>query len=341
MDTIGAAPFPWQMTAWQQLHTRMSNARLPHALLVSGVSGTGKVLFARAFAQLALCRHPDAGHPCGNCNACVQFRAGSHPDYRHLAIPEDKTVITVAQVRELIAGLDLTSQHGGRKVAVIEPADAMNAASSNALLKTLEEPGAGTLLILVSARPARLPATIRSRCQMLRMLPPALEQALDWLTAQSPRADWPVLLGLAGGGPLAALQLAASPQAEARLEMFRALEEMRSGRRNPLSCAKDWSAKDVDIMLTLRLLQSWIMDLIALASGTDAAVINKDAMPLLQSAAQGIHLRGLHGMLGRLNEAVALASTSVNRQLLLESLLLGWADGLKAFEAAPLAARGG
>jgi DNA polymerase III subunit delta' len=340
-EEIGTAPFQWQEAVWRQLHARMLNARLPHALLICGVSGTGKLQFAQRFAQLALCHAPESGQPCGKCSACNQFRAGSHPDYRHVGIPEDKSVITIAQMRELIADLNLTSQHGGRKVALIEPADAMNAASANALLKTLEEPGAGTLLMLVSARPARLPATIRSRCQLLRMLPPTQEEALAWLSDRSPRKDWPVLLGLAGGGPLAAVQFAASAQFEARLEMFRALEEIRLGRRNPIACAKDWNAKDMDMMLTLRLLQSWIMDLIALASGAEAAVVNRDAMPLLQTAMQGIHLRGLHGMLGRLNEAVVLASSSVNQQLLLESLLSDWAEGLKTLEAAPLAARGG
>jgi DNA polymerase III subunit delta' len=337
----GTVPFPWQVATWQQLHARMQDERLPHALLISGVPGTGKTPFARHFAQLALCHRPESGQPCGGCSSCTQFRAGSHPDYRYVTIPEDKTVITIAQVRELIADLSLTSQHGGRKVALVEPADAMNAASANALLKTLEEPGAGTLLILVSARPARLPATIRSRCQMLRMLPPTSDLSMGWLNQHAPRKDWPVLLGLAGGGPLAALQLAASPQVEARLDMFRALFEIRSGRRNPVLCARDWSSKESDMMLTLRLFQSWVMDLVALASGAADAVINKDALELLQSTAQGIHLRGLHGMLGRLNEAVALANTSVNRQLLLESLLSDWAEGLKTLEAAPLAARGG
>ncbi|MGH7193174.1 MAG: DNA polymerase III subunit delta', partial [Candidatus Saccharimonadales bacterium] len=256
LNEIGVGPFPWQATAWEQLYSRMQSDRLPHALLVCGVPGTGKGLFAKAFAQLALCHSPESGTACGRCSACNQFRAGSHPDYRYVTVAEDKSVIAIAQIRELIAHLSLTSQHGGRKVALIEPADAMNTASANALLKTLEEPGAGTLLILVSARPARLPATIRSRCQMLRMLPPAADHALGWLNAQSSRKDWPVLLGLAGGGPLAAVELAGSPQAEARLEMFRALEEIRSGRRNPVLCARDWSGKDSDVMLTLRLFQS-------------------------------------------------------------------------------------
>ena len=336
-----SAPLPWQSAAWQQLYQRMQGGRLPHALLLYGVPGTGKLLFAKNFARLALCRAPDAGQACGSCPACAQFAAGSHPDFHLVRVPEDKTIISVAQMRDLIAELGLTSQHGGRRVAIVEPADAMNTAAANALLKTLEEPGAGTLLILVSSRPARLPATIRSRCQLLRMLPPARGQAADWLNRQKQRPDWPVLLGVAGGGPLAALELAESPQAGRRLELFEALAEVRAGRRNPLACAKDWSAKENDLLLTLRLFQSWTMDLIRLESGTAESIVNQDAMPLLQTTAQGIHLRGLHGLLSRLNDAVAVAGTSVNRQLLLESLLVEWADGLKTVAAAPLAARGG
>ncbi|HET7923006.1 MAG TPA: DNA polymerase III subunit delta' [Gammaproteobacteria bacterium] len=336
----GTAPLPWQRAAWQQLNAGAERGRLPHALLLSGVSGTGKRLFARAFAQRILCQAPEQGCACGVCRACAQFQAGSHPDYHELGIPEDKTVITVPLVRELIGALSLTSQYGGRRVALIEPADAMNTAAANALLKTLEEPGSDTLLMLVTARPARLPATIRSRCQVLRMLPPSADDALAWLSAHAPRKDWPVLLGLAGNAPLAALRLAAAPESGTRLEMFHALADMAAGKLNPLGYAREWSAKDADVLLILRLFQSWIMDLIALANGADGAVINRDAMPLLQSTVQGIHLRGLHAMLARLNEAVALTGTTVNRQLLMESLLMAWADGLKTLEAAPLAARG-
>jgi len=334
-------PLPWQLATWQQLHGRMRDGRLPHALLLYGVPGTGKLLLARNFARLALCRAPQDGLACGTCPACTQFAAGSHPDFHFVGIPEDKTIISVAQLRELINALGLTSQHGGRRVAIIEPADAMNTAAANALLKTLEEPGADTLLLLVTSRPARLPATIRSRCQLVRMLPPARESAVAWLGSQAPRPDWPVLLGVAGGGPLAALQLADSPQAGKRLDMYQTLAEVRAGQRNPLTFAKEWSAKDADFVLTLRLFQCWVMDLIMLKSGTEAGIVNRDALPLLQTTAQGLHLRGLHGLLNRLNDAVAVAATSVNRQLLLESLLVDWADSLKTVAAAPLAARGG
>ncbi|MGA9853443.1 MAG: DNA polymerase III subunit delta' [Gammaproteobacteria bacterium] len=338
-----SVPLPWQIESWQRSGTWLASGKLPHALMITGAAGTGKELFARAFAALALCRHPESGRACGRCPSCHQFAAGAHPDYHFVTVPEDKTGILVEQIRELARELVLTSQHGGRKIAVLSPADAMNVNAANSLLKTLEEPTAETLLMLVTARPARLPATVRSRCQVLRVATPAADGSTQWLNSQETRNDWPALLGIAGGGPLMALQLAQNSLVQERLRFFQVLAELRSGRRNPVKYAAEASREPLP--LVLRLLQSWVMDMITLATTLDAgehpAIINSDALALLQSTIEGLNLRGLHAYLGRLNEAVALAATPVNGQLLLENLLVEWADGLQALGRAPLAARGG
>lgn len=334
-----AAPLPWQAAAWERLGVRLAAGRLPHALLLAGVAGTGKELFARAFARLTLCLNPRQNRPCGACRSCRTFLAGAHPDWRCVTVEEARSVITVDQIRELGAQLTLTGQRGGRKAALIVPAEAMNLAAANSLLKTLEEPPAGTLLLLVSANPARLPATIRSRCQRLAMPAPARELALGWLNDREPRQDWPALLGLAGGGPLLAQQLAREEFIGQRLTFYRQLAEVAAGRHNPLALAAEAAKHDLPVVL--RLLQAWVMDLIALKSGASAQpLINGDAATLLQTAAQGIHLRGLHVHLSRVQTAVRLAATSVNRQLLLENLFADWGDGLRAVQAEPLAAAG-
>ncbi|MGB9430229.1 MAG: DNA polymerase III subunit delta', partial [Gammaproteobacteria bacterium] len=310
VQEFGTIPLPWQQDNWRHAVARLESSRLPHALMISGTAGTGKESFAQAFAALALCKHPDNAHACGICSACHQFNASTHPDYHFVTVPEDKTGILVDQIRELTQKLALTSQYGGRKIAVLSPADAMNANAANSLLKTLEEPPAGTLLMLVTAHPARLPATIRSRCQMLRMAAPASDQAIQWLNSREPRSDWPALLAIAGGGPLRALQLSATPLAQERLRFYQLLVEIKAHRRNPLSSAADASREGVP--LVLRLLQSWIMDLITLATLADTeapAIDNADARALLQSALKGLNLRALHAYLGRLNEAVALSTT--------------------------------
>lgn len=337
-----SVPLPWQVTQWQRVGTWLQSGHLPHALMLTGVVGCGKQLLASAFAALALCQHPEHGQACGHCPACHQFAVGTHPDYHRVTIAEDKNAILVDQIRELCATLALTSLHGGRKIAVLSPADAMNDNAANSLLKTLEEPSPDTLLILVTAQVARLPATIRSRCQNLNMITPPASTALDWLNGIEPRADWPALLRMAGGGPLLAMQLAQARLVCERLDMFRMLLELRSNARNPLQYAAELAHEPLP--LVLRLLQTWTMDLVRLATvgeTTPPALINVDAGTLLQSALAGLNLRALHAYLGRLNQAVALAASPVNGQLLLEDILLQWADGLHSLNAEPLAAAGG
>ncbi|MGH8398740.1 MAG: DNA polymerase III subunit delta' [Gammaproteobacteria bacterium] len=337
-----SVPLPWQEEIWQRTGAWLASGKLPHALMITGPVGTGKELFAQAFAALVLCRHPESGCACGQCSSCHQFRAGAHPDYHYVTIPEDKSGILVDQIRELARMLALTSQHGGRKIAVLSPADAMNTNAANSLLKTLEEPTAESLLLLVTARPTRLPATVRSRCQLLRIATPTADTTTQWLKGMEARNDWPALLGIAGGGPLMAMQLAQNELIRERLRFYQTLVELRTRRKNPLTAAVDMGREPLP--LVLRLLQSWVMDLIVLATldgREQPQLVNDDALMLLQSALKGLNLRSLHAYLSRLNEAVALATTPVNGQLLLENLLMEWADGLQNFATAPLAARGG
>ncbi|MGH8308014.1 MAG: DNA polymerase III subunit delta', partial [Gammaproteobacteria bacterium] len=261
---IQAVPLPWQKEIWQRTGAWMTSGKLPHALMITGPAGTGKELFAQAFAALALCRHPESGRACGQCASCHQFRVGAHPDYHYVTIPEDKTGILVDQIRELAQTLALTSQHNGRKIAVLSPADAMNTNAANSLLKTLEEPSAETLLILVTARPTRLPATVHSRCQVMRIAAPVADTATQWLNNLEARNDWPALLGIAGGGPLMAMQLAQNGLVRERLRFYQMLVELRSSRKNPLTAAAETSHEPLP--LVLRLLQSWVMDLIVLAT---------------------------------------------------------------------------
>ena len=119
-----------------------------------------------------LCRENEPAGLCSHCRSCTLLAAGSHPDYFDLQPDEGKQVIKVDQVRALIGKLDLTTSISERKVACIHPAEEMNAAAANALLKSLEEPAGNTVLILVSDNPGRLPVTIRSRCQAISVNQP-------------------------------------------------------------------------------------------------------------------------------------------------------------------------
>ncbi len=205
---------PWLDELKQSLNEAFIGERLGHAPLIQGPAGVGKRVLGDWLSRRILCLSRETPAPCGRCRSCELFASGTHPDFFDVGIPEDKRDIPVDSIRELNGRLQLTSSLSDRRVARILPAEAMNTNAANALLKTLEEPASNAWLILISDRPGRLPATIRSRCQAVTVRPPAHAESLAWLTAEvSARslgiADEQVeyALELAGDAPLAALEL--------------------------------------------------------------------------------------------------------------------------------------
>lgn len=231
-------PAPWHLPQWQQVLAQAGQGRLAHALLLAGPRGIGKQAFAAALAAWLLCEQRGE-QACGQCRSCQQHAAGTHPNH-HLLTPgvDDKTGkprrdIGVEQVRDLGERLGLTAHYGQAKVIVIHPADALSTASINALLKRLEEPQADTYFLLVSERPQSLPATLRSRCQRLRLTAPSAAQAADWLSEQGVRDD-AVLLD-AVGAPMLALELAGNDGIQRRKVWARELGEVAARKRDPLA----------------------------------------------------------------------------------------------------------
>jgi len=221
---------PWNAPILDSLRSGLE--RLPHAILVHGARGVGKLALAERIAQLLLCEHADeARRPCDACDACRWYLAGNHPDFRRLEPealmkepPADEEeggakrskqpslVIRVEQVRALGDFLYVGSHRGKRRVALVHPAEDMNPHAANALLKGLEEPPAGAVFVLVSHRPARLLPTVRSRCVAIPVPIPAAGVARAWLAEQGAK-DAERWLAYAGGAPLRGLEYAADAQA--------------------------------------------------------------------------------------------------------------------------------
>ncbi|KRA35997.1 DNA polymerase III subunit delta' [Rhodanobacter sp. Root627] len=237
---------PWHAEHWSRLQARRARGALPHALLLCGPTGLGKRAFAQRFIQGLLCEQPDGntGVACGHCRACLLLAAGSHPDLVSLTygLRKDgvqRSEIVVEQIRDLSARLAMSSQFGGWQVAVIDPADAMNAAAANALLKTLEEPAAQTMLVLLADAPWQLPQTIRSRCQRIEFHLPAPDQALAWLQAEGV-ADAATALQAAGGNPGLARDWTAQGALDRRREVRKDLAALAAGRGQTADVVKRW-----------------------------------------------------------------------------------------------------
>ena len=235
---------PWHAEHWARLQARRQRDALPHALLICGMAGLGKRAFVQRFVQGLLCQQPLEGDACGHCRSCLLFVAGTHPDVISLSFGLRKdgvqrSEIVVDQIRELSARLAMSSQFGGWQIALIDPADAMNAAAANALLKTLEEPSAQTMLILLADAPWRMPQTIRSRCQRIEFHLPAQADALAWLQAEGVR-DAAAALNAAGGNPGLARAWTQEGALDRRMEVRKDLTALAAGRGQPMEVVKRW-----------------------------------------------------------------------------------------------------
>jgi len=236
-------PFPWQQEQWDRFQSLLAQDRLPHALLLCGPEGIGLGEFATAVSRLLLCGRPPEQAPCGECKSCVQFDGGTHQDFLRVELRDDHKQILVEDVRAMIDFMHLTTQHGRFKIALIDPADALNISSANTLLKTLEEPPADSLLILCSHRPDLLAVTIRSRCRRFEFPRAVTEQAVGWIAERLPDGTAELaggLLAAAGNAPLLAMALAESDGLARQQAVLADLQRVRHGS-DPVAVAKRWN----------------------------------------------------------------------------------------------------
>src|SRR5882757_8044334 len=196
---------------------------MPHALLIHEAPGSGGEWLANWTARLLLGTDKD-----------------QHPDWLRVQPIDESRQIRIEQVRELAQELALTSHQGGYKVGVISPADVLNRFAANALLKTLEEPSARTVLILVVTQPSRLPATILSRCQRIRIAAPERAQAVAWLEATRGKGEWKAVLDIVREAPMLAAESDAEAVVQIGAEVRRGLEEAAAGTADPVATAERW-----------------------------------------------------------------------------------------------------
>lgn len=324
-------PLPWQNEQWQYLQKRLQQQCLPHAVLLNGVPGVGKSQFAKAFIQSLLCQQRDQqGYGCGVCNACSWLLAGTHPDLLLIHPEENSTTIKIEAIRALIERITQRSHQGGYKIALISPAEAMPIAATNALLKILEEPTPQTIIILISAQPKILAATLRSRCQTVFFPTPDRTIAENWLSKKINinAHESTQLLDLADGAPFNAINLQNNVNPQNRQQMLIQLEEILCKKIAPLNVANQWAEKPlIDI---LNCWQLWIADLLRNQLGISKITDTRECTILI-NISKRISATTLYLFYDKTNQLRQQLLTKYNPNVLLalEDLLCSWANLLE------------
>jgi len=298
--------------------------QLPHALLIHGPAGVGRRLLAAAIAGHVLGPGGRSLDPAVWCGARIADEAlPARPDFRLVQPAEDKKTVTIEQIRDLIGFLTLTSYGHGAQAALVYPAQEMTPSAANGLLKTLEEPAADSYLILVSEALARLPATVVSRCLRIRVSLPEPEPALRWLAAIDPAADWPATLELAGGAPLAALELHRAGFADLAVELARDLAALRRRAVTPASVAKRWSRHDQDPCLRW-LFVAEAANIRARCSPRGSGSKAKPGNHRLQNGDEMLNMEPSFTVLRQIGELRRLQGSGLNTELHLGEILSRW-----------------
>lgn len=343
----------WQIEFWEQLLNEP--ASLPHAMLFIGPAGTGKGLFADQLAARLLCESAQANQPaCGVCDGCHLFATGNHPDFRNISLEDADdenddgaekpaptsaakskkksatpvTQIKIDQIRALEDFVFVGSHRQGKRIVVINPADAMNTSATNALLKILEEPPASVYFILVSSNAKRLLPTLRSRCRQMVFGIPDVAVASAWLKAEGVQIP-EQLLGLAGGAPLKALALKEDGGVAVINE---AIDPLNHPPLDPIALAAHWEAlrkKNPGFLLEhlVDAIQKWLYDLIRVCNGSPQRYLLAWQKELLATASTSSVAR-LNRCYADLLKIRATARHPLNELLFLEDLAVRCATAL-------------
>ncbi|RTL40245.1 MAG: DNA polymerase III subunit delta' [Rhodocyclaceae bacterium] len=344
--------FEWQAPLWQRALDRAE--RMPHALLFAGPAGGGKRVFAEALAARVLCASPGPdGHACGVCEDCLWRQAGNHPDLLRVVPEADQEErgegaaekpeggkaasrqIVIEQIRDLQQSLTTGGHRGSQRVVIVDPAEAMNIFTANALLKLLEEPTTNVQFLLISSSPKRLLPTIRSRCQTWAFSRPPADTATRWL-AERRVADAEALLAFAGGMPLAASELAEGGGAAALRRFVSDVSAVPA--KAPLRLAGEWDswlkskdaqASGLDMATLTSWLQRWIADLVSLRLGGPVRFF-PTRLSALQAIADRLSVDTALGCYNDITQSRRVAQHPLNARLFLEDMLLRYARSIQA-----------
>jgi len=331
------APYPWLDTPWRELQEKWVSDTLGHAYLISGPSGLGKQKMSESLAATILCEAAElADRPCRRCRGCALFESNNHPDLKRLNPENGSKNIAVEQVRELTEFYRLKSHYLGYKIGLVHPADLMNAAAANAILKTLEEPPPLALLILVSDRPGLLPQTVTSRCHNINVQIPSWGQTEKWLAAElRGRKEWAVFEELTLiGAPLDVLRQIETEAGTLLNDVIDALDAVAAKRNDAYDTASSFNS--VEILSFIEALEAIIQSLVFLDVGHRVTRLKlpENRFQQLERISKNLNVKCLFYFLDEIRDvrSLLLRSNQLRRNEIIESLWCGWQKIILATE---------
>ena len=312
--------YPWQKTTWDTLTTRFPN--IGHGLLFYGKQGCGKHAFAKHFLAWVLCLNKQPHGACGECSSCQWLKSDTHPNYVHITTDEENkkqnAKIKIEKIRDLLPFVQQTGE--GWRVILIEPAEALNLASSNALLKTLEEPGERVVLILLADHYLKLPATIRSRLQHFALDRVSYEQATSYLNehlSELAEVQPDLLLGLSNDMPLQAIEIAKSDWFTKRQIFLNDWLKIVAQKNMPLFFSGKWQ-KELSFSDFIVLFEYLLGDLICVKLNQPQKNMDLD----FDQLSPYYDLESLFNIYSELQQAKKLVEQNVQSQLIIDQLFI-------------------
>lgn len=320
MDATNSQVYPWQQQVWETLTGRFPE--LGHGLLLYGKKGSGKHAFAQHFLSWVLCLNKKVDAACGECSSCQWLKSDTHPNYVYISTDDDNkkqnAKIKIEKIRDLLPFVQQTVD--GWRVIVIAPAEALNMASANALLKTLEEPGDRTLILLLADHYLKLPATIRSRLQHFaldRITPELGQQYLQIHLSGSQTAQIPLLMSLSNQMPLQALNLAKMDWIKRRAEFLQDWQKLVLHKSMPMQYATKWN-KELPFVDFIQMFEYLLSDIVCVK--LNQSVKNADLE--LHEISEQYSLGTLFDLYEALQQFKQLVEQNVQTNLIIDQLFI-------------------
>ena len=323
MSNSTVTDYPWHQSSWFKFANARLQNHLPHALLISGMEGTGKLDFAKKIVTSLLCTSPVNNTPCQKCQSCKTYQAGANPDYMEIGLLEGKQQIGVDQIRQLSEFISYTRSFNAYRVILLNPVERMNMNAANSLLKSLEEPASNTIIILVASNLSKILPTIKSRCQLLSLPSPDKSQSVQWVRQRLPKNNPDVLLDMANGQPLNAIKVT-NEDIQNREALAADLLAICRNHKMITEVAKIWEKFDHSILINWQI--SWLMKFIKSNQIDELSIVeNRQKLDtILSDISSCLTLESQWVLYQQLIKQKRYIHTSVNPLLFIENLLLLW-----------------